>query len=175
MMVAYRTMSDVSSWDWSRAIFDHVHLRVADLQRSRAFYAMALEPLGIPLLLDTPDLVAFANLALSAETAPSTGVHVAFAARSREEVDAFADATVLEFGATWCGYCQAAQPDIAAVMGRHPGVRHIKIEDGKGRPLGRSFRVKLWPTLIYLEAGVEKARVVRPGSAPEIEALFSGG
>jgi thioredoxin 1 len=94
---------------------------------------------------------------------------------SREEVDAFADATVLEFGATWCGYCQAAQPDIAAVMGRHPGVRHIKIEDGKGRPLGRSFRVKLWPTLIYLEAGVEKARVVRPGSAPEIEALFSGG
>ena len=94
---------------------------------------------------------------------------------SREEVDAFPDATVLEFGATWCGYCQAAQPDIVAVMVRRPGVRHIKIEDGKGRPLGRSFRVKLWPTLIYLEAGVEKGRVVRPGSAPEIEALFSGG
>jgi thioredoxin 1 len=94
---------------------------------------------------------------------------------TREEIDAFSDATVLEFGATWCGYCQAAQPDIAAVMGRHPGVRHIKIEDGKGRPLGRSFRVKLWPTLIYLEAGAEKGRVVRPGSAAEIEALFSGG
>ena len=97
-MIAYRTMSDVSSWDWSRAIFDHVHLRVADLQRSRAFYAMALEPLGIPLLLDTPDLVAFANLALSAETAPSTGVHVAFAARSREEVDAFHAAAIAAGG-----------------------------------------------------------------------------
>ena len=91
-------MSDTSSCDWSRAIFDHVHLRVADLQRSRAFYAMALEPLGIPLLLDTPDLVAFANLALSAETAPSTGVHVAFAAKSREEVDAFHVAAIAAGG-----------------------------------------------------------------------------
>jgi predicted lactoylglutathione lyase len=71
---------------------------VADLQRSRAFYAAALEPLDIPLLLDTPDLVAFANLALSAETAPSTGVHVAFAARSREEVDAFHAAAIAAGG-----------------------------------------------------------------------------
>jgi catechol 2,3-dioxygenase-like lactoylglutathione lyase family enzyme len=97
-MIAYRTMSDASSWDWNRPIFDHVHLRVADLPRSRAFYAAALEPLDIPLLLDTPDLVAFANLALSAETAPSTGVHVAFAARSREEVDAFHAAAIAAGG-----------------------------------------------------------------------------
>jgi catechol 2,3-dioxygenase-like lactoylglutathione lyase family enzyme len=97
-MIAYRAMSDVSSWDWSRVIFDHVHLRVADLQRSRAFYAAALEPLGIPLLLDTSDLVAFANLALSAETAPSTGVHIAFAAKSREEVDAFHAAAIAAGG-----------------------------------------------------------------------------
>ena len=97
-MIAYRSMSDVSNWDWNRPIFDHVHLRVADLQRSRAFYAAALEPLDIPLLLDTPDLVAFANLALSAETAPSTGVHVAFAARSREEVDAFHAAAIAAGG-----------------------------------------------------------------------------
>lgn len=93
---------------------------------------------------------------------------------TREEVDAFTEPTVLEFGTSWCGYCQAAQADIASVMQRHPAVRHIKVEDGKGRPLGRSFRVKLWPTLIYLENGVEKGRIVRPGDAAAIEAIFTG-
>ncbi len=53
-------------------------------------------------------------------------------------------------------------------------MRHIKVEDGKGKPLGRSFRVKLWPTLVYLENGVENGRVVRPNSQAEIEAIFGG-
>jgi len=48
-------------------------------------------------------------------------------------------------------------------------VRHLKIEDGPGRPLGRSFRVKLWPTLVFLRDGVEVARVVRPADAKQIE------
>ena len=92
---------------------------------------------------------------------------------TRAEVDAFTEPTVLEFGASWCGYCQSAQAAIHAALKRHPSMRHIRIEDAKGRPLGRSFRVRLWPTLIYLEAGIEKGRVVRPAHPAEIEAIFA--
>ena len=90
----------------------------------------------------------------------------------RAEVDALAGATVLEFGTDWCGWCQCAQPLIAEALAPHPDVRHLKIEDGQGRPLGRSFRVKLWPTLIFLREGREVARLVRPdASAPMADAL----
>jgi catechol 2,3-dioxygenase-like lactoylglutathione lyase family enzyme len=82
-------VQDPMEWDWSRAIFSHVHLRVADLERSKSFYGTVLEPLGIPLLLDTPHLVQFANLALSDDGPPSERVHIAFAAADREQVEAF--------------------------------------------------------------------------------------
>ena len=83
-------------------------------------------------------------------------------APSREAVDAMRGPLVLEFGTDWCGHCQAAQPAIATALAGCAGVEHLKIEDGKGRPLGRSFSVKLWPTLIVMRDGVELARVVRP-------------
>jgi catechol 2,3-dioxygenase-like lactoylglutathione lyase family enzyme len=80
---------DPSEWDWTRPVFDHVHLRVADLDSSRAFYAAVLEPLGIPLLFDDGRLVAFANLALSADGPASERVHLGFLAAGREQVEAF--------------------------------------------------------------------------------------
>ena len=87
---------------------------------------------------------------------------------TRAEIDLLDGPTVIEFGAPWCGHCLAAQPLIAAAMADHPDMRHIKIEDGSGRPLGRSFKVKLWPTLIVLKRGKEVARLVRPGDANAI-------
>jgi thioredoxin 1 len=93
---------------------------------------------------------------------------------TRQEIDACREPLVLEFGAIWCGYCQAAQAAIATALKAHPAARHIKVEDGKGKPLGRSFGVKLWPTLIYLENGAEKGRVVRPAESAAIEAIFAG-
>jgi len=87
---------------------------------------------------------------------------------ARTEVDALAGPTVVEFGAPWCGYCLRAQPLIADAFEGHDGVRHIKVEDGPGRPLGRSYRVKLWPTLVFLKDGVEVSRLVRPTDAGSI-------
>jgi thioredoxin 1 len=87
---------------------------------------------------------------------------------ARAEIDALNVPTVLEFGTDWCGYCQGAQPPIAAAFANYPQVSHIKVEDGRGRPLGRSFGVKLWPTLVFLKQGKEVARLVRPQDASEI-------
>ena len=89
-------------------------------------------------------------------------------APTREQVDALPGPVVLEFGTPWCGFCRAAQPLIAKAMALHGAVRHLKVEDGPGRPLGRSFRVKLWPTLVFLKDGREVARVTRPRSEDEI-------
>jgi thioredoxin 1 len=91
----------------------------------------------------------------------------------RADVDALAGPAVVEFGSNTCGYCMAAQPHIAEAFAGHAGVRHIKIEDGKGRPLGRSYRVKLWPTLVFLKDGKETARVVRPTGPDEIRAALA--
>lgn len=87
----------------------------------------------------------------------------------RAEIDALQGPAVLEFGTAWCGHCRAAQPLIAQAFEGHPDVRHLKVEDGSGRPLGRSFKVKLWPTLIFLDNGKEVDRLVRPADADAID------
>lgn len=90
-----------------------------------------------------------------------------------DEITALTDATLLEFGAEWCGYCQAAQATIAAALINFPHVRHIKIEDGKGRRLGRMFHVKRWPTLVLIKNGLEITRLVREIAADDLrEALL---
>jgi thioredoxin 1 len=91
----------------------------------------------------------------------------------RAEIDALPDGTVLEFGNDWCGHCRRAQPLIVGAFAGHPNLRHLKIADASGKRLGRSFGVKLWPTLIFLKDGREVARLVRPGSGGEIRAALA--
>jgi len=89
-------------------------------------------------------------------------------APTRAEVDALHGLTLLEFGTDWCSHCRAAQSALAEVLLQNPQWTHFTIEDGPGRPLGRSYHIKLWPTLVLLQDGREISRLVRPTHAVDI-------
>lgn len=103
---------------------------------------------------------------------PYTAEHAA-TEPARADVDRLPGLTLLEFGTAWCPHCIAAQSPLREALAARDEVRHLKIEDGPGRPLGRSYRIKLWPSLLLLRDGAEVARVVRPTAREEIEALFA--
>ena len=90
-----------------------------------------------------------------------------------EQIAELRGTAVLEFGVSWCGHCQAASTPIEEVLIKHPKLPHIKIADGKGKILGRAFKVKLWPTLILVHDGKEIARLVRPLQSDEIRHFIS--
>lgn len=89
----------------------------------------------------------------------------------REDVDRMAGPVLLEFGTPWCGFCRAAQRDIATLLAEYPAVRHVRVEDGPGRRLGRSFRVKLWPNLVFLRDGTVVRQLARPSALEMRDAL----
>lgn len=93
-------------------------------------------------------------------------------APSGAEIAALEGVALLEFGTNWCGWCRAAAPLLAEALAASPRLRHIRVEDGPGRRLGRAFGVKLWPTLIFLRDGSEVARLVRPASAAQIRQIL---
>ena len=96
-------------------------------------------------------------------------------APSRAELDAMPGLVLLEFGTVWCGHCRAAQAVIAEALSQHAQWHHLKIEDGPGRRLGRSFGVKLWPTLVMLRDGQEVGRVIRPTQMTDITVALASG
>jgi thioredoxin 1 len=91
---------------------------------------------------------------------------------SIEQIREMTGYTLLEFGTAWCGHCNAAMPAVKQAL-LECELPHIKVVDGKGQPLGRSFKIKLWPTLILLNSGREVARLVRPVSAEEVQNLLA--
>lgn len=92
---------------------------------------------------------------------------------TRAHVEQWPGTALLVFGTDWCGHCQAAAAPLMQALAQHPGVHCVRVEDGPGRPLGRSFKVKLWPTLVWLRDGQEVARVVRPTTTDEVLRLLA--
>ena len=89
-------------------MLDHVGFGVSDYERSKAFYAKALAPLGIELIMEPAESAAgFGRNGkpffwLEATRPPVTQVHVAFACDSRGLVHAFHEAAIAA-GGTDCG------------------------------------------------------------------------
>ena len=80
-------------------LIDHIHLRVADLDKSKRFYRAVLESLGHGELIheDTTHLQADELWIDKAEGHTST-IHLAFQARDREMVQAFHKAALAAGG-----------------------------------------------------------------------------
>lgn len=93
-------------------------------------------------------------------------------APTRAEVEKTQGFVLLEFGTEWCGYCRAIAPQVRNLLAEHSSVRHVKVEDGPGRPLGRSFHVRLWPSFVFLKDGVAQNQLARP-SARELRDAFA--
>jgi catechol 2,3-dioxygenase-like lactoylglutathione lyase family enzyme len=94
------------------AIIDHIGINVTDYPRAKAFYAEALAPLGITLIVEFGTVAGFgrdekpelwlgagkAEYQTEAQLEIITPIHVCLAARSRAEVDAFHTAALAAGG-----------------------------------------------------------------------------
>jgi catechol 2,3-dioxygenase-like lactoylglutathione lyase family enzyme len=92
-------------------MLDHIGFAVADAERSRRFYEQALAPLGITLIMTaSPEHTSSGGTAhgFGSEGKPyfwfgdnekvGEGTHIAFAAETREQVDAFYEAALAAGG-----------------------------------------------------------------------------
>jgi len=70
-------------------LLDHVHLRVADLEKSRAFYAAILAPLGRTITHEGPGFFVADELFVDKADDYVTRVHLAFQAPDRDTVARF--------------------------------------------------------------------------------------
>ena len=74
-------------------MIDHVFLKVGDMVLSRAFYEKALAALGIKVLMEFPNGVAFGRekpeLGIAEGDADGACVHLAFSSPDRKTVEAF--------------------------------------------------------------------------------------
>jgi catechol 2,3-dioxygenase-like lactoylglutathione lyase family enzyme len=115
-------------------MLDHVGIEVGDLERSRAFYEKALEPLGIGLMMEFEGAIGFGKETehgpkpffwIHARGRPAvSGAHVAFGVRDAEGVDAF-HAAALTAGGTDNG-----APGLRPIY--HPGYYGAFILDPDG-------------------------------------------
>jgi catechol 2,3-dioxygenase-like lactoylglutathione lyase family enzyme len=81
-----------ADWDWTQHLVDHIELHAGDYETSVEFYSAVLAPLGVPHWTEdteTERITCFARLNVVERHPATSGLHLCFIARSREQVDAF--------------------------------------------------------------------------------------
>jgi catechol 2,3-dioxygenase-like lactoylglutathione lyase family enzyme len=76
-------------WDWSQHVVDHLDVHASDFAESVRFYETVLTRLGIPKLFERDDEACFTRVNVTPRAPATTGLHLCFRARSRDDVDAF--------------------------------------------------------------------------------------
>jgi catechol 2,3-dioxygenase-like lactoylglutathione lyase family enzyme len=81
---------------------DHTAMNVTDLERSKAFYTAALEPLGYSLMFEVGEFAGFGDSQMPSlgvvQREPAGGGHVALSAPDHATVDAFHEAALAAGG-----------------------------------------------------------------------------
>lgn len=75
-------------------VFDHVHLRVRDIDASRHFYAAAAEALSLGPMAHGDGWFEVGELYVSDDGPPTTDLHLAFSAANRDAVRRFHEAAL---------------------------------------------------------------------------------
>lgn len=79
-------------------LFDHVHVRVRDLEAAKRFYRAVLEAVGLGLTSEGHSAFAADELYVSDDGEPTSGLHIAFQAADRETVQRFHAAALANGG-----------------------------------------------------------------------------
>jgi thioredoxin 1 len=72
---------------------------------------------------------------------------------------------ILYFTASWCGPCRILGPIMESVKGQ---VNYSKLDVDVEQDLAVKYKVRSVPTLVLVENGVEKNRLVGVHQSPEI-------
>jgi catechol 2,3-dioxygenase-like lactoylglutathione lyase family enzyme len=79
-------------------LLDHVHLRVADIEASKRFYARVAEVLGLDPIREGEGWFSLDELFVSTDGPPTANFHLAFQAADRALVDRFHQAALSSGG-----------------------------------------------------------------------------
>lgn len=77
---------------------------------------------------------------------------------------------ILYFTASWCGPCRMLGPIMESVKGQ---VNYSKLDVDVEQDLAVKYKVRSVPTLVLIENGVEKNRLVGVHPSPEILKFYN--